>query len=250
MMTDEQKSFKQLLSSMEGRHRAAQGGPIVPAGTPQSFLYELRKRDQTTQTDAVKNKPRARPAFKTVTRAVRKRMVAVGLWALGLGLVADIGYWALVKDNRPAEQAKAPVADKPQDAVANDATHVAPALPEERPLQNVTSAPPDVATDQAANAASIPPASIVPVPASSGGYVVQVSSERSDSEAQASFKTLQSRYPAVLGGRSPLIRRVDLGDKGIVYRTQVGPFDTVDQAKQLCGSLKAVGGHCIVQRNS
>ena len=81
------------------------------------------------------------------------------------------------------------------------------------------------------------------------GYVVQVASQRSDAEAQASFKTLQSIYPDVLGGRSPLIRRVDTGDHGIYYRAQVGPFDTIDQANRLCASLKAAGGQCIVQKN-
>jgi len=80
--------------------------------------------------------------------------------------------------------------------------------------------------------------------------VVQVAAERSDTEAQASFKTLQSKYPDVLGSRSPLVRRVDLGERGIKYRAQIGPFDTVEQAKQLCARLKAAGGHCIVKKDS
>jgi predicted nucleotidyltransferase len=69
-------------------------------------------------------------------------------------------------------------------------------------------------------------------------------------QAQASFKTLQSRYPHVLGGHSPLIRRVELGEKGIFYRAQIGPFDTVEQAKQLCARLKSAGGRCVVQKSS
>ena len=101
--------------------------------------------------------------------------------------------------------------------------------------------------------AALPPASAAPTHSAAasaeGGYVVQVSSQRSDGEAQASFKTLQSKYPNVLGGRSPLIRRVDLGEKGVYYRAQVGPFDSIDQANQVCGSLKAAGGQCIVQKN-
>jgi cell division septation protein DedD len=249
-MTDEQRSFKQSLGSTERRHRVADGGPIVPAGPPQTYIYELQKQAQTAPRRAVKNKSRMRTAFKAVTRAARKRIVMVVLWVLALGVAADFGYWALVKDNRPAEQAKMPPGDRQQDTLPTDATRVAPSLPEERSLQNLASAPPDQATEQAPSAPPISPTRNAATPASNGGYVVQVSSERSDSEAQASFKTLQSRYPAVLGGRSALIRRVDLGEKGIVYRAQVGPFDKVDEAKQLCGSLKAAGGHCIVQRNS
>jgi cell division septation protein DedD len=204
----------------------------------------------------VKNTPRILAAFKVLSRTARKRIVVVGLWALALGAAADFAYWALVEEERPAERSKIAVNNKPSvsdkqpEAVPVDATRVAPSLPEEPSRQTVASAPFDLASEQATNAPSPAPSSSAPGPASYGGYVVQVSSERSDTQAQASFKTLQSKYPGVLGGRSPLIRRVDLGEKGIVYRAQVGPFDTVDQARQLCGSLKAAGGHCIVQRNS
>ena len=82
-----------------------------------------------------------------------------------------------------------------------------------------------------------------------GGYVVQVSSQRNEADAQASFRSLQGKFPAVLGSRSPLIKRADLGEKGIYYRAMVGPFGTPDEASQLCSSLKAAGGQCVVQRN-
>jgi cell division protein FtsN len=249
-MADEQRSFRQLLDSTESRPRAHGGGSVAPDGPSQAFVYELRKRDRTTQRRAVKNGSRIRATFKVLTRAARKRIVAVGLWALALGAAADFAYWALVEDERPAEKAKVSVSDKQQDSVPVGAMRVVPSLPEERSRQTVASPPFDPATEQTTNAPAVPPVAIATTPASYGGYVVQVSSERSDAEAQASFKILQSKYPNVLGGRSPLIRRVDLGEKGVVYRAQVGPFDTVDQAKQLCGSLKAAGGHCIVQRNS
>ena len=54
-MTDEQKAFKQPLGSTERRYRAAGGGPLAPASKPQTFIYELRKQDQTMQKRAVKN---------------------------------------------------------------------------------------------------------------------------------------------------------------------------------------------------
>jgi cell division septation protein DedD len=222
----------------------------VPENAPQTLLYELRKRDRTTPRRAVKDPPRIRAAFKLFTWAARRRIVAVGLWVLALGAAADFAYWGLVGDERPAEKSKMALADKQPEQPPVDVMRIAPSLSEERSAQTVTNPPSDPAAEEATNAPSLPPARSAIEPASSGGYVVQVSSERSDSGAQASFKTLQSKYPGVLGGRSPLIRRVDLGEKGIVYRTQIGPFDTVDEARQLCGSLKAAGGHCIVQRNS
>jgi len=89
----------------------------------------------------------------------------------------------------------------------------------------------------------------LPSAAEVGNYVVQLSSQQSEAEAQASFRALQAKYPNVLGSRQPLIRRADLGSKGVYYRAQIGPFATVEDANQLCSSLKAVGGQCIVHRN-
>jgi len=79
--------------------------------------------------------------------------------------------------------------------------------------------------------------------------VVQVASQRSEADAQASFKSLQQKYPSVLGGYQVIVRRADLGDKGVYYRAQVGPFATAEQANEMCSSLKSAGGQCIVQRN-
>ena len=86
-------------------------------------------------------------------------------------------------------------------------------------------------------------------PAAGGGYVVQVSSQKNEADAQASYRALQGKFPAVLGSRSPLIKRADLGEKGVFYRAMVGPFGSQDEATQLCGSLKTAGGQCVVQRN-
>ncbi len=85
---------------------------------------------------------------------------------------------------------------------------------------------------------------------SSGGYVVQVSSQRNEADAQASYKSLQGKYPNVLGSQSLLVKRVDLGEKGVYYRAFAGPFSSLDQATQVCSSLKAAGGpQCLIQRN-
>ena len=79
--------------------------------------------------------------------------------------------------------------------------------------------------------------------------MVQVSSQRSEADAQASYRAMQSKFPNVLGTRSASIRRADLGDKGIYYRAMVGPFGGQDEAGELCNSLKSAGGSCVVQRN-
>ena len=90
-----------------------------------------------------------------------------------------------------------------------------------------------------------------PAAASSGGTgsYVQVSSQRSEGEAQSAFRSLQAKFPDQLGGRQPSIHKADLGAKGTYYRAMVGPFASASEASQLCASLKAAGGQCLVQKN-
>jgi len=88
-----------------------------------------------------------------------------------------------------------------------------------------------------------------PATAAGGSYAVQVSSQRSEAEAQAAFRSLQAKYPNQLGGRQVLIHKVELGDKGTYYRAMVGPFANANEASALCSGLKAAGGQCILQRN-
>jgi hypothetical protein len=83
---------------------------------------------------------------------------------------------------------------------------------------------------------------------SGGGFAVQVSSQRSEAEAEAAFRALQARFPHQLGGRHAIVRRADLGAKGVYYRAMI-PFASGEQASGLCNSLRAAGGNCIIQRN-
>jgi cell division septation protein DedD len=97
-----------------------------------------------------------------------------------------------------------------------------------------------------------PSAPVATAPAAApaaGGYAVQVTSQRSEAEAQTEFKTLQAKFPGQLGNRQPLIHRADLGDKGTFYRALVGPFASSEAAAAMCSNLKAAGGSCIVQKN-
>jgi len=97
--------------------------------------------------------------------------------------------------------------------------------------------------------ASVTPATAVAAASSAGSYAVQLTSQRSEATAQAAFRSLQARYPNQLGGREPILRRADLGSKGVYYRALVGPFASMEEAAGMCSSLKAAGGNCIVQRN-
>jgi cell division protein FtsN len=123
---------------------------------------------------------------------------------------------------------------------------VAAAPPSNAPLSLSPQAPVAEPRTRVATNSPLPVASSA---VSSGGYVVQVSSQRNEADAQASFRALQGKFPSVLGSRSPLIKRADLGPKGVYYRAMVGPFGSSEEASHLCGSLKSAGGQCVVQRN-
>ncbi len=129
----------------------------------------------------------------------------------------------------------------------------APSAPPRAARAPATTQGPLAISPQADPAPAPAPARTASLPAAraaaDGGIMVQLTSQRTESEAQASYRALQTRYPAVLGSRDPVIRRADLGSKGIYYRAQVGPFSTTEQANEFCGSLRAAGGQCIVQRN-
>ena len=135
-----------------------------------------------------------------------------------------------------ARTATAPAARNPSSANASAPLSLAPQA----------GAQPDPAPTRMA---ATTPAQTAPAPSAGGGYVVQISSQKSEADAQASFRALQGKFPAVLGSRSPLIKRADLGEKGVYYRAMVGPFGSPDEASQFCGNLKSAGGQCVVQRN-
>jgi hypothetical protein len=97
--------------------------------------------------------------------------------------------------------------------------------------------PPNSQTAAAAAGPSVAPA---------GSFIVQIASQNSEEEAQSSFRSLQSKYASQLRGRQPIIVRKDLGSKGIFFSVGVGPFNSSDDAKTLCGSLIAAGGACVV----
>jgi len=102
-----------------------------------------------------------------------------------------------------------------------------------------TAAAPPVATRAAPEATE----------STSDGFMVQLSSQKSEAEAQSSFRSLQARFPNELSGLQPIIRRADLGSKGVFYRTMVGPFASAHEASQFCASYKAAGGQCVVPNN-
>ena len=123
------------------------------------------------------------------------------------------------------------------------------------PRPAVTPPAPRAGTPQAGEPAAAPPArprtaAIAPsAEGAANGFVVQLSSQKTESEAQSSFRSLQAKFPSELGSRQPIIRRADLGSKGVFYRTMIGPFASAQEASQFCATYKAAGGQCVVPNN-
>jgi hypothetical protein len=109
-------------------------------------------------------------------------------------------------------------------------------------------APMSIIPGQGDNAAAAAPRTRIASAAPGGGAYVQVTSRRTEGEAQTEFRALQAKFPSQLNGREAVIRRADLGEKGVFYRALVGPFASAEEALQLCSGLKAAGGNCIVQK--
>jgi hypothetical protein len=184
--------------------------------------------------------------------------------------VADAAPSSMSAATAPARPAPRAAAAPPRPAPdttaeAEESAPAAPTRPAPQPRQaapasgnaplslNPNAAPSRAAPAQApaapARTASVAPQASAPASAGGAGSYVQVSSQRSEGEAQAAFRSLQGKFPDQLGGRQPYIHKVDLGAKGTYYRAMVGPFANAGEASQLCSSLKAAGGQCLVQRN-
>jgi SPOR domain len=168
-------------------------------------------------------------------------------------MVADASPNGVAPD-APPPQAAPPMPQPPREAAP--AVRAAPQRPqpqpqaaapasENAPLSLNPDASPRRAPTRTANAAPTQQATT----GSTGGYAVQVTSQRTEAEAQAAYRALQGKYGDALGGKPMFVHKVDLGTKGVYYRAMVGPYANQAEAGQVCSSLKSAGGQCFVQRN-
>jgi hypothetical protein len=93
-------------------------------------------------------------------------------------------------------------------------------------------------TPAVAEAAPAPAAG--PTPAA----YVQLSSQPSAADAQASVKVMTARYGSLFGGNKLVVQQVDLGQKGIRWRVRL-PAASLADAANICAQIKAQGGDCF-----
>jgi len=100
----------------------------------------------------------------------------------------------------------------------------------------------DVST--AAEPAGAAPKQMAAAPAA-GSYLVHLSSYKDPKNADSGWANLKGRFPNLLSGMSPTVKRVDLGTKGIFHRLYAGPVANADDAKKLCAAFKQRGVYCV-----
>lgn len=84
--------------------------------------------------------------------------------------------------------------------------------------------------------------------AAGGAYLLQIGAYKSQSDADAAWKTFQAKHAALLSGFGPNVQKADLGDKGVWYRLRVGSFADKGAAAALCDRLKAEGAACFAAK--
>ena len=215
-----------------GSAMASPGNGVV-GGEPKKVHTLTIRPDQPMVADATSSAPMPRPGSPLAMPEPQQQASRAAAPALAPA--------------RPQQQAAAEPAPAPRAA--------APARSANAPLSLNPDAAPAPAPRAPARTANAAPTSLAAVPsanpasAARGGYAVQVTSQRSEAEAQTAYHALQGKYGSVLGSHSMFVHKVELGAKGTYYRAMVGPFGSQAEASQLCTSLKSAGGSCLVQRN-
>jgi hypothetical protein len=137
---------------------------------------------------------------------------------------------------KPAKSASAAPRNAPS-AAANAPLSLAPdaqaSAPAPEPRRVATLQPPPGAPGTGA------------VPATEGRFLVSITSQPTEAEAEAAFRSMQKKHPEQLSSHSPVIKRVD-GKKGVSYRAMVGPFASREEATRFCTSYSSAGGQCWV----
>ena len=124
-----------------------------------------------------------------------------------------------------------------------DASIVAP-MPMPRPVDRASLARAATPVDNLPLVDLVAEAPAAAVSPGGANAYVQLSSQRSEGEAQASLRSVQSRWSSLFGGNALEIQRADLGAKGVYYRVRL-PASSLQEATQICASIKANGGDCF-----
>jgi hypothetical protein len=256
------RSNERIVSREESpldQSRIPQGGTAdrIPSGTVTAAAPQFQPAPAQSSPLAAPAQAAPAPTANLSTEPRRVRTVTVR---------ADGSVVSNQPAGTPAAAAARPAPSTPASTPMALQNGQAPGLPPQRPTTTSSTQPlrgdnpwssGAASSGQVGTQAALPPQQqsqpsptvAVQSAAPAGSYVVQVAAQKSEGEAQQTWQALQQKYGSVLAGQQASIRRVDLGERGVFYRAQVGPFTTRAQASEVCQSLKAAGGECVIQRN-
>ena len=80
-----------------------------------------------------------------------------------------------------------------------------------------------------------------------GSYVVQISSQRSQAAAEASYQNLKRRFAGLLGSKGKEIKVATIKDKGTFFRVRI-PIGSKSAATKFCSRYKSKGGSCFITK--
>jgi len=103
---------------------------------------------------------------------------------------------------------------------------------------------PSTAPPSAAPAAA--PATAPAAPGASGSFRIQLGAFASPDKVDAEWRRLQAQHPALLGALKPESTRVEVPDRGTLYRLRAGPVEGEERARTLCQDLVRRGAGCLV----
>jgi hypothetical protein len=114
--------------------------------------------------------------------------------------------------------------------------------------------PPNVAADEPGNCLELAallkvraPSPGPGIPTARGPWGVQVAGNFSRQRALSAYAGLQKRFPALLGGKPPMIISGRMRGRGTrAFHNIRVPMQSRKEAEQFCAELKSAGGNCVV----
>jgi len=228
------------------------------SNTSQEFSPDLNVAQDTLQPFDVREREGLNPLIKLallVGGLLLAAIIVLKLYTPGVRDRSDPPR--ITADNtpfkvKPAEAggAQTPNQDKVVFEVIDGNSPSTNATPEPAPEQPIRVAEPKPVVAPVTAPVSQP---VTPRPATvtasrKSDWVVQVASTRSQTDAEAVWKGLQNKFPGLVTGTYADVKRADLGDKGIYYRTRVAGLSDKSTAQSLCNSFKAAGQACFVTK--
>ena len=152
---------------------------------------------------------------------------------------------------RPAPEPPAAPPKPQSSAVQPPAQSPAPPAASAPPASAAPSAPASPGDARAAPAPSpqqqsavVPPP--VPAPANGKGFRLQVASVKTEDGAKQEGERIRRQNADILGALSYRAERVDLGERGVFFRVQIGPIADGSEAERICGALRSRNVGCIL----